>query len=82
MKKSKYVDDLGRFWPTDMGDIEPGDTVWTGSAMVKIVSFDPLKGSSSALYEWTTDEGVVKRHHGLPPLKTGFSWHAEKEGTK
>lgn len=77
-RKKKYVDDLGRVWPTDMGDITPGDTVWTGAVMAKIISFDPVMGSGSALYEWTTDDGVVKRHHGLPPLKSGCSWHAER----
>lgn len=79
-KKKTYVDDLGREWPTDMGDIKPGDSVWLGYITAKVVEFDPKKGSSSALYEWTSDDdGKVKRHLGLPPLVAWRSYHAEKE---
>lgn len=80
-KKPEYVDDLGRKWPTDMGDLKPGDSLWLGHT-VKIISFDPKKGLTSALYEWTSDDGTVKRHLGLPPLKVGHAYHAEQEEPK
>lgn len=80
--KHKFIDDLGREWPTDMGDIEPGDTVWLGYLFAKIVEFDPKKGSGSALYEWTSHDGTIKRHLGLPPLMARRAYHAEKETVK
>lgn len=79
-KINKYVDDLGRKWDTDMGDVEPGDTVWLGFTSAKVVEFDPKMGSVSALYEWTAHDGAVKRHLGLPPLKVGHAYRAEQEG--
>ena len=79
MAKKKYIDDLGRKWDTDMGDIEPGDSVWLGYITAKIIEFDQKKGSVSALYEWTDCDGNVKSHLGLPPLKSWHAYHAEKE---
>lgn len=78
----QYVDDLGRKWPTDMGDLRVGDSVWLGYITAKIIEFDPAKGLTSALYEWTSPEGVTKRHLGLPPLKVGHAYHAEQEEPK
>lgn len=80
MKKKiemKFIDDLGRSWPTDMGDIKAGDMVWLGSITAKIVELDPKKGSVSAIYEWTAHDGTLKRRQGLPPLKVGRAYHAE-----
>ncbi len=78
-RKRKYIDDMGREWPTDMGDIAPGDAVWLGYCTAKIISFDSKVGLASALYEWTDPEGAAKRHLGLPPLKAGHAYHAERE---
>ena len=77
--KRKFYDDLGREWPTDMGDIEVGDSVWLGFVTVKILEFDPKVGSGSALYEWTSTDGSRKRHLGLPPLMARRAYHAEKK---
>jgi len=79
---AKFTDDLGRKWPTDMGDIAAGDSVWLGFISAKIVEFDEKKGSVSALYEWTSHDGAVRRRTGLPPLKTGHAYHAEREDSK
>lgn len=75
--KQKYVDYLGRSWETDMGDIEVGDEVRTGSTIVKITDFDPAIGSGTAQYEWISSTGEKKKHQGLPPLKCGTAYHSE-----
>lgn len=78
-KKShlKFTDDFGRKWLTDMGDLQPGDTVWLGYVTAKIIEFDPKVGLTSVLHEWIDPDGKSQRHMGLPPLKVGHAYHAE-----
>lgn len=81
-EKKVFVDDLGRSWDSDMGDAEAGDEVRICTGIVKIIELEPGAGSGTALYEWTSTSGEVKRHLGLPPMKRGEAYRSETKARK